>query len=134
MATRNDRQTHIAGVVKAAKLDKLAATLKRQPAQRQGEAIAMLTALQQQLKDAITDSGRTHYAIGKEAGIRPDLLDRFMSGERDLRLATAGKIAAVLGYVLTKTESEKPALSAATKRRQRQLKAAKAMRKQKPAQ
>lgn len=123
MATRHDRQTNIAGRIRAAKIDKLAAALERQPAQRQRKAMVMLTALQQQLKDAITDSVLTHYAIGKQAVIRPDLLDRFMSGERDLRLATAGKIAAVLGYVLTKTELVKPA----------RFKAAKATRKRRSA-
>ncbi len=53
-----------------------------------------------QLKDAIRDSGRTHYDIGKEAGINPSQIDRFMSGDRGLHLKTAEKIIEVLGLEL----------------------------------
>jgi DNA-binding phage protein len=54
-----------------------------------------------QLKEAIRASGRTHYAIAKAAGINPSMVDRFMSGENDMRLATAAKVAAVLRWRLT---------------------------------
>ena len=57
------------------------------------------------LQQAITDSGLTHYAIAKAAGVDIASIDRFMTGERDLRLLTAGKIADALGYELTKLES-----------------------------
>ena len=53
-------------------------------------------------KAAIKASGKTHYRIAKVAGIKPAIIDRFMSGERDLRLATAAKIAEVLGLELVK--------------------------------
>lgn len=52
------------------------------------------------LKAAIKASNLTHYAIAKLAGTTPGQIDRFMSGERDLRLETAGKIAAALGLEL----------------------------------
>ena len=52
------------------------------------------------LKRAIVDSGLTHYRIAKDAGVTPDVIDRFVRGERDLRLETAGKIASVLGLSL----------------------------------
>jgi hypothetical protein len=58
------------------------------------------------LKAAIKKSGRSHYAIGKAAGVAPSVIDRFMveagSGERggDLRISTAAKIAAALGLEL----------------------------------
>lgn len=52
------------------------------------------------LKNAIKASGLTHYAVAKLAGITPGQIDRFMSGERDLRLETAGRIAAALGLEL----------------------------------
>lgn len=52
------------------------------------------------LKAAITKSGVTHYAIGKLAGVSPAQIDRFMAGERDLRLATAAAIAEALGLEL----------------------------------
>jgi len=73
------------------------------------------TRLAKRLKEAITASGATHYAIGKQAGIKPDLLDRFMRGERDLRLASAGKIANALGLDLV--SSAKPAKVAKTSKR-----------------
>ncbi len=53
-------------------------------------------------REAITEAGRTHYAIAKEAGITPEILDRFVRGDRGMTLATAGKVADVLGYELTK--------------------------------
>jgi transcriptional regulator with XRE-family HTH domain len=52
------------------------------------------------LKAAITKSGLTHYAIAKMTGVTAGQIDRFMSGERDLRLETAGQIAAALGLEL----------------------------------
>ena len=52
------------------------------------------------LKRAITKSGLTHYAIGKLAACNPSQVDRFISGERDLGLETAGRIAAALGLHL----------------------------------
>jgi len=53
------------------------------------------------LKRAIRNSGKTHYRIAVDAGIRPAIIDRFMSGERDMRLTTAAKIAVALGLILT---------------------------------
>ena len=53
-----------------------------------------------QLKAAIRKSGRTHYDIGKAAGINPSQIDRFMSGDRGLYLKTAGKIIEALGLEL----------------------------------
>ena len=57
------------------------------------------------LRKAIKASGQTHYAIGRTAGVAPSQIDRFMlpaedPRHRDLRLATAAKIAAALGLVL----------------------------------
>jgi DNA-binding phage protein len=53
------------------------------------------------LKKAIKQSGKTHYRIAADAGIRPAIIDRFMSGERDMRLTTAAKVATALGLVLS---------------------------------
>ncbi len=52
------------------------------------------------LREAIRESGATHYRLGKDAGVAPAQLDRFVAGERDLTLATAAKVAAALGLVL----------------------------------
>ena len=56
--------------------------------------------LADQLRTAIRRSSQTHYAIAMQAGIAPDQIDRFVSGERILRLDTAAKIAGVLGLEL----------------------------------
>jgi transcriptional regulator with XRE-family HTH domain len=52
------------------------------------------------LKAAIKASGLTHYAVAKLAEVSPAQIDRFMAGERDLRLATAAAIASALGLGL----------------------------------
>ena len=48
------------------------------------------------MRDAIERSGLTSYALGKAAGVSPTMIDRFRSGQRSLRLDTAGKLAAIL--------------------------------------
>ena len=53
------------------------------------------------LRRAIKHSGQTHYALAHQAGIRPQMLDYFMRGERSLRLETVDKLAAVLGLRLS---------------------------------
>lgn len=57
------------------------------------------------LRQAIKASGLTHYAIGQAAGVAPSQIDRFMlpasdPRHRDLRLATAARIAAAIGLEL----------------------------------
>lgn len=47
-----------------------------------------------QLKAAITDSGLSIYRIALDSGIPQPVLQRFCSGERDIKLATADKLAA----------------------------------------
>jgi hypothetical protein len=60
-----------------------------------------LPSIADQLRQAIRESGLTHYRIAKEAGIpKPDPIARFVSGERDLRLESAAKIARALGLEL----------------------------------
>ncbi len=52
--------------------------------------------LTDQLRKAILASPDTKYRIAADAEISPGLLTRFLSGERDLRLATVDKIVAAL--------------------------------------
>ncbi len=57
------------------------------------------------LRKAIAASGQTHYALARDAGISPSMIDRYMLPEddprhRDLRLGSAAKIAALLGLEL----------------------------------
>jgi hypothetical protein len=55
-----------------------------------------------QLRQAIRNSGKTHYRIGKDAGVKPEMVARFVRGERDVRAETFAKIAAALGLELRK--------------------------------
>ncbi|MDB5344371.1 MAG: hypothetical protein JWP89_2748 [Schlesneria sp.] len=58
------------------------------------------------LRQAIKDSGKTHYAIGKLAEVAPGVLDRFVAGTRGITLATASKVAGVLGLGLMTIDQE----------------------------
>lgn len=64
--------------------------------------------LAEDLRKAITDSGLTAYALGKACNISPILINRFMNGERDMRIATASKICGVIGYGLAKLAPTEP--------------------------
>ena len=55
-----------------------------------------------QLRQAIRDSGKTHYRIGKDAGVKPEMVARFFRGERDVRAETFAKLAAALGLEFRK--------------------------------
>lgn len=59
------------------------------------------------IRQAIRESGLSHYAIGKQAEIAPAQIDRFMAGDRDLRLSTVAKICAVLGLTLQPPKTRK---------------------------
>ena len=52
------------------------------------------------LKAAIEKSGQSNYALSQLSGVSQSVLNRFTSGERDITLSTAGKIAAALGLSL----------------------------------
>ena len=49
------------------------------------------------LKDAIRASDKSIYQIAQDAGVSQIVVSRFLSGERDIRMATADKLAEVLG-------------------------------------
>lgn len=52
------------------------------------------------LKKAIQESDKTVYQIAKEAGVSQIMISRFLSGERDIRMATADKLAHALDLKL----------------------------------
>jgi len=54
-----------------------------------------LRSLADQLRDAIRESGLTHYALAKRAGTTPTVIDKFMDG-KDVRLETADRLAHAL--------------------------------------
>ena len=56
--------------------------------------------LSEALKEAIRASEMSEYQIAKRAGISQVMISRFLSGERDIRLATADKLAHALGLKL----------------------------------
>lgn len=56
--------------------------------------------LSQTLKEAVRDSKKTIYQIAQEAGVSQIVISRFLSGERDIRVATADKLADALGLRL----------------------------------
>ena len=59
------------------------------------------TTISDALRAAILDSGTTVYAVAKGSGVSQPALSRFLSGERDLRLASADRLAAYFGMELT---------------------------------
>lgn len=54
----------------------------------------------QTLRRAILESGRSVEEIGREAGLPPALIERYLSGEQDLRMETADRLAQTLGLHL----------------------------------
>lgn len=60
----------------------------------------MPKSLSDQLKAAAEASGESWYRIAKDSGIDYGTLHRFLSGERDVRLETANRLAAYLGLEL----------------------------------
>lgn len=64
-------------------------------------------ALSDKLKAAIAESGMTIYAVAQGSGVSHPILSRFLSGQRDLRLATAEKLAAFFGMTLTEPKTPK---------------------------
>ena len=56
--------------------------------------------LTEMLKTSLRSSGRSFYQIAKESGVSPIVITRFLAGKRDIRMATADKLAGVLGLKL----------------------------------
>ena len=52
------------------------------------------------LKKAMKHSPKTSYQLAKEAGVSQIMVSRFLSGKRDIRLATADRLAHALGLKL----------------------------------
>jgi DNA-binding phage protein len=52
------------------------------------------------LKKAMKKSPKTSYQLAKEAGVSQIMVSRFLSGKRDIRLATADRLAHALGLKL----------------------------------
>jgi len=63
--------------------------------------------LQDQLRQAVEDSGLTLYRIAKDSGVAYQVLHRFARGERDLTLETASKLADYFGMRFTRPRRPK---------------------------
>jgi transcriptional regulator with XRE-family HTH domain len=72
-----------------------------------------------QLRELIEARGLSAYALAKLAGVDRAVILRFLAGERDIQLATAGRLAAALGLRLVEVgrsprrAQPKPAAAAA---------------------
>jgi len=71
--------------------------------------------LSDDLRGAITGSGKTVYAVAKESGVSHPVLGRFLRGERGINIETADKLAKYFKLRLTPDSPQKPA----TKRKER---------------
>ena len=60
------------------------------------------TDLAGQLRTAFAKSGLSRFEFARRAGISYAIVHRFIGGDRDVTLATASKMAAVLGLALRK--------------------------------
>jgi len=56
--------------------------------------------LRYQLREIVEARGLTAYALARRAGVDPGVVSRFLTGERDIRLETADRLAAALGLRL----------------------------------
>ena len=54
-----------------------------------------------QLQAAIAESGLSSEAVAQRSGVTHDVVMRLLSGQRDIRLETADKIAAFFGMTLS---------------------------------
>ena len=82
--------------------DRVEAALRRLPGQRVRQLLKDIrnVDIQEALRKAIAKSEKTHYRLGKDAELAPEIIDRFVSGERDITLGTAAKLAETLGLQL----------------------------------
>ena len=64
--------------------------------------------LSDQLREAIENSGVSLYRVAKDSGVSWSVLHRFVNRERDMKLASAEKVAEVFGMRLTRPRRIKP--------------------------
>ncbi|MFA5864336.1 MAG: hypothetical protein WC975_06575 [Phycisphaerae bacterium] len=60
--------------------------------------------IEQQLREAILKSGLSYNAIMNRCGVSAGIICRFVKHERTMTMASASKIAKLLGLVLTKVK------------------------------
>ena len=57
------------------------------------------------LRQAVIDSGLSHYRVAKLAGTTPTIIGRFVNEQKGLRLSTADRLAEALGLELKPVKS-----------------------------
>ena len=67
----------------------------------------MSKSISKTLINAIEKSKETKYAIAINSGVDHAIIRRFISGERDIKLATAEKLASYLNLELSSSKSKK---------------------------
>jgi hypothetical protein len=65
------------------------------------------TTLPDALRQALKNSGKTTYQLQAETGIDHAVILRFLKGLRDIRLATAEKLAAAVGLTVNVPPAKK---------------------------
>lgn len=68
--------------------------------------VAKKTGLEDQLRQAIANSGLSQRRLATLAGVHQPQLSWFMQGERSLTLWAAGRIAAVVGFELAPAQND----------------------------
>lgn len=64
------------------------------------------TTLPDALRQALTASGKTSSQLMAETGVNHGVILRFMTGDRDIRLKTAEKLAAAVGLTVNMPPAE----------------------------
>jgi plasmid maintenance system antidote protein VapI len=64
------------------------------------EGMAKLETLANVLREAITRDGRSGHQLGRDAGVAPAVISRFLNRKRDLNLGTADRLCKAIGLEL----------------------------------
>jgi hypothetical protein len=75
--------------------------LEREYPPKNATIAAQDNSLSELLRRSIHESGQSLEAIASGAGVSPVVIARFVSGERDIHMATADRLARSLGLELT---------------------------------
>lgn len=59
------------------------------------------------IRQAVIDSGQSHYAIWQATGVDQAILSRWIAGERGVNAATLDKLADYLGLTLVKKRGQR---------------------------
>ena len=65
------------------------------------------TYLERRLQEAFRQSGWSIYRLAKDSGVSQPVVSRFVNGKRGITLATASKLAEVLGLELVAKKGKK---------------------------